>query len=151
MLPLYLPDRRRSPAQAAHQARVSRPNPTTRRSVVSMWQKYGKSITAALLAAATAVVAGITQEHVNPAEWIRIAIAVVTALTVYLAPVTTDYRWIKTVLAVVLAALNVLVALILDGLQPSDWMAVLLAAATALGVGVAPAVSDTHPPTPAEP
>lgn len=118
---------------------------------MSVWSRYGKTIVAAAVGALTAFIAAYTQGHVNPAEWIRIAIAVVLAISVYITPVTPGYRWTKTAVAVVLAALNVLVSLITDGLQPSDWMAVALAALTAVGVGVAPAVSDTRPPTPADP
>lgn len=118
---------------------------------MSFFRTYGKSLIAAAVAVVTVILSADSQNHVNPAEWIRIAIAATTAAAVYLAPVTHDYRWVKTAIAVLLSVLNVLVALILDGIQPTDWIAVALAAATALGVGVAPAVSETRPPTPAQP
>lgn len=111
--------------------------------------RYGKALAAALLAVVTAVHTMVSDEVVTRAEWIQIAIAVVTAVSVYLVPIW-EYAWMKTAIAVILAALNVLVTLIADGVSSGDLVQVLLSALTVLLVAFAPARSDVPPnPTPA--
>lgn len=110
--------------------------------------RYGKAVAAALLAVVTAVHTLVSDDVITRAEWIQIAIAVVTAISVYLVPIL-EYAWMKTAIAVVLAALNVLVTLIADGVTSGDLVQVLLSALTVLAVGFAPARSDAPPnPTP---
>jgi hypothetical protein len=110
--------------------------------------RYGKAIAAALLAVVTAIHTMVSDEVITPAEWIQIAIAVVTAISVYLVPIF-EYGWMKTAIAVVLASLNVLVTLIADGVTSGDLVQVLLSALTVLTVAFAPARSDPPPnPTP---
>lgn len=111
--------------------------------------RYGKAVAAALIAVLTAVHSMVSDDVVTRAEWIQIAIAVVTAISVYLVPIF-EYAWMKTAIAVVLAALNILVTLIADGVSSGDLVQVLLSALTVIAVGFAPARSDPPPnPTPA--
>lgn len=111
--------------------------------------RYGKAIVAALLAVVTAAHTFASDEFITAAEWIQIAIAAVTAISVYLVPIF-EYAWMKTAIAVVLAALNVLVTLIADGVTSGDLVQVLMSALTVLLVAFAPARSDVPPnPTPA--
>lgn len=106
--------------------------------------RYGKAVVAALLAAITAVHAMVSDNVITPQEWIQVAIAVVTAVSVYLVPIF-EYAWMKTAIAVVLAALNVLVTLIADGVTSGDLVQVLMSALTVVLVAFAPARSDPPP------
>lgn len=106
-------------------------------------QKYGKAIAAVIAAALTVAYGALSgDQRVDPDEWIQIAIAVTTAVGVYLVPLAPGYRWGKTAVAVVLSVLQVLATVILGGLDPNEWIAVALAALTVVAVGAAPAISD---------
>lgn len=108
----------------------------------SRWQKYGKAIAATAGAALTVAYGAFSgDQRIESDEAVQIAIAAATAVGVYLVPLAPQYRWAKTGLAVVLAVLQVLATVILGGLDPGEWMALAIAAATVLGVGSAPAVS----------
>lgn len=117
---------------------------------MNFWAKYGKSITAAALAVFMAIEAGYTDHHLTSVEAVQTIIAAFTALSVWLVPVVPTHKWVKTAIGVVMSLLQVLVTLVVDGWQWTDWMPLLIAAATALGVTFTPAVSD-RPPTPAQP
>jgi hypothetical protein len=60
-------------------------------------------------------------------------------------PVHPEWPWAKTAVAALLAALNVLVTVIAHGVSAYDVTEIVLAVLTALGVGVAPAVSALRP------
>ncbi len=107
-------------------------------------RQYGKALAAALIAVVTAVHTMVSDEVITRTEWVQIAIAVVTAISVYLVPML-EYGWMKTAIAVILAALNVLVTLIDDGVTSGDLVQVLLSALTVLLVAIAPARSDPPP------
>lgn len=103
----------------------------------------GKAIFAALYAIAVVAVPffdGAGREP-SPAEGVQIAIAVVTAIGVYITPLIPGARWTKTAVAVVLAALQVLVTVIVDGVSGNDVLMIAFAVAGALGIAVAPARS----------
>lgn len=106
-------------------------------------QRYGKSLAAAAFAIITVVYSAISGDnHVEPVEWVNIAIAVATAFGVYFIPLDPRLRYGKTAVAVVLSALQVVTTVMLDGLDPSEWLLIAIAALTALGVGAAPAISS---------
>ncbi|MDG4798997.1 hypothetical protein [Micromonospora sp. WMMD980] len=108
-----------------------------------MFQTYGKALVAVVAAALTVAYGALSgDQHIDPDEAVQIAIAAATAVGVYLVPLAPQYRWGKTAIAVVLSVLQVLTTVILGGLDSGEWIALLLAAATVLGVGVAPAASD---------
>jgi peptidoglycan/LPS O-acetylase OafA/YrhL len=108
-----------------------------------MIRKYGKAL-AAVAGAALVVMYGALNgdRHIDPDEGVQIAIAAATAVGVYLVPLAPEYTWAKTAVAVVLGVLQVLTTVILGGLDPNEWIALVLAALTAAGVSFAPAVSD---------
>lgn len=106
-------------------------------------QKYGKAIAAVVAAALTVAYGALSgDQHIDPDEWIQIAIAVSTAVGVYVVPLAPGYRWGKTAVAVVLSVLQVLATVILGGLDANEWIALALAGLTVVGVSAAPAVSD---------
>ena len=110
----------------------------------SRWQRYGKALAATVGAALTVAYGALSgDQHIDPDEAVQIAIAAATAVGVYLVPLAPQYRWAKTGVAVVLSVLQVLVTVILGGLDAGEWMALAIAAATVLGVGVTPAVSGS--------
>lgn len=92
-----------------------------------------------------AVVAQVSGDgRVDKAEAITIAIAVCSALLVYIVPMAPQWRWGKSVIMALSAALVVAGQLIIDGaLDANDWYLVIGALVAALGVTVAPAVSPT--------
>lgn len=106
-------------------------------------KRYGKAIAAVVGAGLTVAYGALNgDQHIDPQEGVQIAIAAATAVGVYLVPLAPQYRWGKTAVAAVLAVLQVLATVILGGLDGSEWIALVLAALTVVGVGVAPAVSD---------
>jgi hypothetical protein len=108
-----------------------------------MFRTYGKAITATVAAALMVAYGAFSgDQHVDPDEWIQIGIALVTAAGVYLIPLAPRYTWTKTAVAALLAVLQALTTVIIGGVDPGEWMALALAAATVLGVSVTPAVSD---------
>jgi hypothetical protein len=74
---------------------------------------------------------------------VSIAIAAVTALGVYLVPMSPYAKWAKTAVAVVLAVLQLLTTAILGGLGGDEILLMLITAAGTAGVYVAPAVTET--------
>lgn len=106
-------------------------------------QKYGKafaSVVFFVLTAAYTMLSG--DQHIDPEEWVAVAIAAASAVGVYLVPLAPQYRWGKTAVAVVLAALQVAATVILGGIDSNEWLLIVLAVGQALGVAAAPAVSD---------
>lgn len=109
-----------------------------------MFGKYGKALVAVLTAVAVyAYQAFSGDNHIEPTEWVSIAIAGVTAISVYLIPLAPQAKWSKTAVAAVLAVLQVATTAILGGFGPDEILLMLMTAAGALGVYVAPAVSET--------
>lgn len=107
-----------------------------------MFEKYGKALAAVLFAALTAAQVRFGGDsQLDAGEWVQIGIAAVTAIGVYVVPLAPQYTWTKTVVAVLLSVLQALATVALGGLDPNDYMTLALAALTAVGVGMAPAVS----------
>lgn len=104
-----------------------------------MYAKAWVAIVAAILISVQVAVGG--DGLVEADEWVQVAIAAVSAVGVYLVPLTSRYKWTKTVVAVLLAALQSLATVLLGGWETNDWITVALAGIGALGVLVAPATS----------
>lgn len=102
---------------------------------------YGKSLVATAIAVVTVVHTALSDGHINPVEWLQIVIAVGTALLVYLIPLNPHWAGAKTTIATVLSVLNVVGTLVVADGWSGRWTELILAAATALGVAVAPAKS----------
>ena len=107
--------------------------------------KYGKSVLAAGFLVYAAVVAQLSGDgRVDKAEAVTIAIAVCSALLVYVVPMAPQWRWGKSTIMAVSAGLVIAAQLIVDGaLDTNDWYLVIGAVVAALGVTIAPAVSPT--------
>lgn len=103
---------------------------------------YGKAWIAIAYAVAVAVQVALGGDgRIEADEWVQMGIALATAVAVYMVPITTNYKWMKTAVAVVLALLQALATVLLDGLEPNDWLTLVLAALGAIGVFFAPATS----------
>lgn len=107
--------------------------------------KYGKTVLAVAFLIYATVVAQLSGDgRVDKAEGVTIAIAVCSALLVYVVPMAPQWRWGKSAIMAVSACLVVASQLIVDGaLDANDWYLVIGALVAALGVTVAPAVSPT--------
>lgn len=108
-----------------------------------MFGTYGKSVLAFLYAVATAVVPLASGDHhIDQGEGVSIAIAVVTAATVWLMPLFPSATWTKSAAAFLLAGLNVAAVVILDhSIDLEEWLMIGTAALGAIGIKLAPADS----------
>lgn len=107
-------------------------------------QTAGKAVIAFFYAVAVVAVPLFGNNHVpSSTEWVQIAIAVVTAAGVYVAPLVPGATWTKTALGAMLAGLQVLVTAIDGGMDGNDWLTVAFAVASALGIYLAPAESSS--------
>lgn len=117
-----------------------------------MWSKYGKAVAQVLMAA---LVVGVTvtsgDGHVSDEEKFQIAVAVTSAIAVYLVPAVPEWPWMKTALAAMLVGLQLTGSVALDGVSTNDLFVIGAAVLGFLLTGVAPAnteqrhVSTTHP------
>ena len=115
-----------------------------------MFAKYGKSIIAVATAAVVIAYQALSGDgRIEPTEWVSVAIAAVTALGVYVVPLAPQAKWAKTGVAVVLAVLQAATTLILDGFGADELLLMLITAAGAAGIWIAPAVSTTVSGAPA--
>lgn len=104
----------------------------------------GKALVAALYAAAVVAVPLFEGNHrPDPAEWVQIMIALLTAVTVYVVPVVKGAAWVKTAVGALLAVAQVLVTVINDGINGNDALMIVFALAGALGIYLAPADSTS--------
>lgn len=100
---------------------------------------HGKAIAAVAAFVLSAIVSSLTDQRVDASEGVQIAIALVTAVGVYLVTDTPRYRWQKTAVAFALAGLNVAASVITDGVTTAEWLNIVIAALGVLMIGVAPA------------
>ncbi len=108
-------------------------------------QKYGKSIIAVIAAVLVAVYQSRSGDGlVDRVEWVSIVIAFVTALGVFIVPLAPQAKWGKSAVAGVLALLQVLVAAIVDGISTDDMILMFITVVGALGIYIAPAVSEDN-------
>lgn len=107
-------------------------------------QDKGKAIFAFLYMIAAVLVPFFDGRNGPPdgEGWVQIAIGVVTAFSVYMAPVIPEARWTKTLIGVALAGLQVLATSVLGGITGAEALLVAAAIASALGITIAPATSD---------
>lgn len=104
-------------------------------------RKYGKTLASFFFAVLTAAYAALSSQPITSAGWVSIAIAFTNAVGVYLVPLAPQMRYGKTAVAAALAVLQVLTTAITGGINPSEWVLVLIAVGQALGVAAAPAQS----------
>lgn len=102
----------------------------------------GKSIIAFLYALAVTIIPFVDGgRRPSSAEWVSIAIAAASAVSVYLTPLIPQAAWAKTAVGAVLAGLQVLVTVIDGGVNGSDVLLIVVAIAAAVGIQLAPATS----------
>lgn len=103
----------------------------------------GKAVIAWLYAVAVVAVPLFSGDHIPSAtEWVQIAIAGVTALSVHIAPLIPEATWTKSAIGAALAGLQVLVTALDGGMDGNDWLTVAFAVLGALGIVLAPAQSS---------
>lgn len=112
-----------------------------------MFRKFGKPIVSAVVLAALAVYVAVGADshggtRVVDIEWVAIWFALTQGVATYVVPLAPQYPWAKTAVAAILAGLEVLAVVILGGLDVQELFLIGFAVASALGVAVAPAVSN---------
>jgi hypothetical protein len=106
--------------------------------------KYGKAIVAVIVAAIVVAYQALSGDgHIDAVEWVNVSIAGATAVGVYLIPLAPGAKWSKSALAAVLAVLQVLVTAILGGIGADEILLMLITAAGAVGIWIAPATTET--------
>ncbi|MBE1877304.1 hypothetical protein [Myceligenerans pegani] len=119
--------------------------PTTKFDPVELPSRYAKAIVAIIAAALSVLVTALTDDVVTLAEVLGIAVAVVTAVSVYLVPnlPTGIGHYAKAIVAVAGTALQAAVPLAVEGtIDVSGWLLILLAALGAVSVGIVPNRSE---------
>jgi hypothetical protein len=112
-------------------------------------QKYGKAIIAVIVAGIVVAYQALSGDnHIEAPEWVSIAIAAATAVGVYVIPLAPSARWTKSALAAVLAVLQILTTAILGGLGADELLLMVITAAGALGIYIAPTTSEPAGGTP---
>jgi len=104
-------------------------------------RSYGKALLAVVGAIVVALYNFLNDNTVSVTEMIAIIIAGVTAISVYMVPLTPEWPWMKTAIGVVLVVLNALVIIIVDGVTQQEIWELVIVALTAAGISMAPAVS----------
>lgn len=100
---------------------------------------YAKLFVMVLVTIATAIVAALGGDNVvDTVEWVNVAIAGVTAAGVFAAPNVPGANYTKAILAVLGAVLTLLTSFIAGGLDASEIIQLLIAAAGAVGVYAVP-------------
>ena len=109
----------------------------------SFFTKYGKTIVAALYSLALILVPQLTGDgRWDRDEILVFAVSVGNVILVYYVPLNNSYKWVKTVVHFFLAALGVAQLQLVDGsLSGDDWMLVLAAGLSVIGVTWASAAS----------
>lgn len=112
-----------------------------------MFRRFGKPIVSTLVLGAVALyvaLAGTSHggARVVDIEWIAIAFAITQGAATYIVPLAAQYPWGKTAVGAILAGLEVAAVVIVGGLDTQEWFLIGFAVLSALGIAVAPAVSD---------
>jgi hypothetical protein len=102
---------------------------------------YGKAILAVIAMLSMTVLGFINDGHLDPVEWVQVAVSAVLAINVYLVPLTPEWPWMKTAVAVLMSLLNVLVIVIIGGVNSNEWAQLIVAILTPLGIALTPAIS----------
>jgi hypothetical protein len=106
-------------------------------------QKYGKAIVAVIVAGIVVAYQALSGDgRIEAPEWVSVAIAGATAVGVYVIPLAPSALWAKSALAAVLAVLQILTTAILGGIGADEILLMVITAAGALGIYIAPAISQ---------
>lgn len=106
--------------------------------------RYGKALVAIIYAGLVVAYTALSGDGaINNDEKVQIAIAIMTAVGVWLIPLAPGHKWAKSAVGAILAVLQLLATLILDGIEPGEWLLLLITFGSALGIYVAPAETVT--------
>lgn len=108
---------------------------------MSFFRQYGKSLAAVVGAVVMGLYVALSDGRVSATEWALLVQAGAVAVTVYLAPMVPGARWVKNAMAAVGAVGEALVLVLPGGLTGQEWVGLLVAVGTVLGVAGMPAVS----------
>ncbi len=105
---------------------------------------YGKSITYIALTALSFLVTAFADNNLSNEELINLGVVVVGAIGVYALPnfPNSIAKYAKSGLAFLTAGLVAMLSFFSDGISPTEWMQILLAAFAAIGVYVVPNVPE---------
>lgn len=98
-------------------------------------KKYAKGLAAVAATVLVALGAALSgNNHIDPTEWVTVAIAAVTAFGVWVAANVNGAPYVKGAIAFAGAALVVLQTVIVDGVTTTEWIQIAIAALGAIGV-----------------
>jgi hypothetical protein len=98
-------------------------------------KKYAKGIAAATAAVLVALGAALSgNNHIDPTEWVTVAIAGAGAISVWVAANVNGASYVKGAIAFITAGLVVLQTSIVGGVTYTEWIQIALAALGAIGV-----------------
>ncbi|WP_460708388.1 hypothetical protein, partial [Myceligenerans halotolerans] len=103
--------------------------------------RYAKAIVAILTAALGVLVTALSDDVVTVVEALGVAVAILTAVMVYLVPnlEAGPARYLKLMVAVVGTGLQAAIPIATEGtITSSGWLLILLAALGAVSVGIVP-------------
>lgn len=105
---------------------------------------YGKSITYIALTALSFLVTAFADNNLTTEELINLGVVAIGAVVVYALPNFPDSvaKYAKSGAAFATAGLVALLSFLSDGVQPTEWMQIILAAFAAVGVYIVPNVVD---------
>ena len=106
-------------------------------------REYTKGIAAVVAAILVALGAALSgNNHIDPVEWVNVAIAGIGAVGVWVAANVNGAPYVKGVLAFLTAALVALQSAIVGGVTYTEWIQIALAALGAIGVVALKNVDD---------
>jgi ABC-type enterochelin transport system permease subunit len=105
-------------------------------------------IGALAMAIAMGLTTALTDNHITPSEWIQLAIAAVTAFSVWLTANEPGWGAAKTTTAAALAVLSLLVSAVTGGVSHLEFVNLVIAALTAVGVHYVQNATAPPPPMP---
>lgn len=105
---------------------------------------YGKSITYIALTALSFLVTAFADNNLSTEELINLGVVVIGAIVVYALPNLPNSvaAYAKSGAAFATAGLVALLSFLSDGVSPTEWMQIILAAFAAVGVYIVPNVVD---------
>jgi hypothetical protein len=100
--------------------------------------RYLKLLATVLGAVAVGIAAAVTNGHIDTTEKLQIAIQVTTIIGVWMVANLPAFTYGKTLIAAVLLFLNGVIAALTDGISNAEWVNLIIAVATTLGVLIVP-------------
>jgi hypothetical protein len=104
-------------------------------------QRFGRTLAAVAAMVAAVVSSAVTDGTITGEEKIQIAVAVTTAILVYVAPNYPGATWIKTAVAMTLAVLSAASAALSGGFSRAEVINIVIAGIGVVAVGAAPSAS----------